>query len=79
MKAKIPKMQNEDGTLAGRYGITGRVAVTSAAILMPQHAVLNLLQHSGVRQLGTTNLNGSKTPITAELGRRGPQYRENLM
>jgi hypothetical protein len=34
MKAKILKMQNEDGTWAGHHCITGRVAVTSAAILM---------------------------------------------
>src|SRR5258706_5622421 len=33
-KAKILKMQNEDGTWAGHHCITGRVAVTSAAILM---------------------------------------------
>jgi hypothetical protein len=34
MKAKVLKMQNEDGTWAGHHCITGRVAVTSAAILM---------------------------------------------
>jgi Squalene-hopene cyclase C-terminal domain/Prenyltransferase and squalene oxidase repeat len=34
MKAKILKMQNEDGTWAGPHCITGRVAVTGAAILM---------------------------------------------
>jgi hypothetical protein len=34
MKAKILKLQNEDGTWAGHHCITGRVAVTSAAILM---------------------------------------------
>jgi Prenyltransferase and squalene oxidase repeat len=34
IKAKILKMQNEDGTWAGHHCITGRVAVTSAAILM---------------------------------------------
>lgn len=33
MKAKILKLQNEDGTWAGHHCITGRVAVTSAAIL----------------------------------------------
>jgi hypothetical protein len=33
MKERIPKMQNEDGTWAGHHCITGRVAVTSAAIL----------------------------------------------
>ena len=33
MKMKIVKMQNEDGTWAGHHCITGRVAVTSAAIL----------------------------------------------
>ena len=33
MTAKILKMQNEDGTWAGHHCITGRVAVTSAAIL----------------------------------------------
>lgn len=32
-KDKILKMQNEDGTWAGHHCITGRVAVTSAAIL----------------------------------------------
>jgi hypothetical protein len=36
MKAKILKMQNEDGTWAGHHCITGRVAVTSAAILILQ-------------------------------------------
>lgn len=37
---KILKMQNNDGTWAGHHCITGRVAVTSAAILnlMPNHA-----------------------------------------
>ena len=34
MKMKIVKMQNEDGTWAGHHCITGRVAVTSAAILI---------------------------------------------
>jgi len=34
MRAKILSMQNEDGTWAGHHCITGRVAVTSAAILM---------------------------------------------
>jgi hypothetical protein len=34
MKAKILKIQNEDGTWAGHHCITGRVAVTSAAVLM---------------------------------------------
>ncbi len=33
IKAKILTMQNEDGTWAGHHCITGRVAVTSAAIL----------------------------------------------
>jgi Squalene-hopene cyclase C-terminal domain len=33
LTAKILKMQNEDGTWAGHHCITGRVAVTSAAIL----------------------------------------------
>jgi hypothetical protein len=33
MKAKILQMQNADGTWAGHHCITGRVAVTSAAIL----------------------------------------------
>src|SRR5260370_36008959 len=33
IKTKIVKMQNEDGTWAGHHCITGRVAVTSAAIL----------------------------------------------
>jgi Squalene-hopene cyclase C-terminal domain/Prenyltransferase and squalene oxidase repeat len=33
IKAKILKMQNEDGTWSGHHCITGRVAVTSAAIL----------------------------------------------
>ena len=33
IKAKVVKMQNEDGTWAGHHCITGRVAVTSAAIL----------------------------------------------
>ena len=34
MTAKLVKLQNEDGTWAGHHCITGRVAVTSAAILM---------------------------------------------
>ena len=34
MTAKILRLQNEDGTWAGQHCITGRVAVTSAAILM---------------------------------------------
>ncbi len=34
MKAKILKIQNEDGTWAGHHCITGRVAVTSAAVLL---------------------------------------------
>jgi hypothetical protein len=34
MKARILKIQNEDGTWAGHHCITGRVAVTSAAILL---------------------------------------------
>ena len=34
MTAKILKKQNEDGTWAGHHCITGRVAVTGAAILM---------------------------------------------
>ncbi len=34
MKTKLVKMQNEDGTWAGHHCITGRVAVTSAAILL---------------------------------------------
>lgn len=33
MKTKLVKLQNEDGTWAGHHCITGRVAVTSAAIL----------------------------------------------
>jgi hypothetical protein len=33
VQAKVLKMQNEDGTWAGHHCITGRVAVTSAAIL----------------------------------------------
>jgi Squalene-hopene cyclase C-terminal domain/Prenyltransferase and squalene oxidase repeat len=34
MKDKVLKMQNEDGTWAGHHCITGRVAVTSAALLI---------------------------------------------
>jgi len=34
MQAKLLKLQNEDGTWAGHHCITGRVAVTSAAILL---------------------------------------------
>ena len=34
IKAKLVKLQNEDGTWAGHHCITGRVAVTSAAILV---------------------------------------------
>jgi anti-sigma factor RsiW len=34
MTEKVLKMQNEDGTWAGHHCITGRVAVTSAAILI---------------------------------------------
>jgi len=33
MKTKLVKLQNEDGSWAGHHCITGRVAVTSAAIL----------------------------------------------
>ncbi len=33
-KAKLLKLQNDDGTWAGHHCITGRVAVTSAAILL---------------------------------------------
>ena len=36
MKSKLLKLQNEDGTWAGHHCITGRVAVTSAAILLLQ-------------------------------------------
>ena len=49
MKAKILKMQNEDGTWAGHHCITGRVAVTGAAILMlvadRENVVLNSNAH----------------------------------
>jgi hypothetical protein len=34
MKSKLLKLQNEDGTWAGHHCITGRVAVTGAAILL---------------------------------------------
>jgi hypothetical protein len=34
MQAKLVKLQNEDGTWAGHHCITGRVAVTSAALLL---------------------------------------------
>ena len=34
MKTRLLKLQNEDGTWAGHHCITGRVAVTSAAILL---------------------------------------------
>ncbi len=34
MTAKVLKLQNEDGTWAGHHCITGRVAVTGAAVLM---------------------------------------------
>jgi hypothetical protein len=34
MTARLLSMQNEDGTWSGHHCITGRVAVTSAAILM---------------------------------------------
>src|SRR5262249_2945718 len=34
MKTKVVKLQNEDGTWAGHHCITGRVAVTSAAVLI---------------------------------------------
>jgi hypothetical protein len=34
MKAKILNLQNADGTWSGQHCITGRVAVTSAAILI---------------------------------------------
>jgi hypothetical protein len=49
MKAKILKMQNEDGTWAGHHCITGRVAVTSAAILMLVADHENLLTSSSKR------------------------------
>jgi hypothetical protein len=34
MKTRLLKLQNEDGTWAGHHCITGRVAVTSAAVLL---------------------------------------------
>jgi hypothetical protein len=34
MKTKLVRLQNDDGTWAGQHCITGRVAVTSAAILL---------------------------------------------
>lgn len=34
MKTKVIRLQNEDGTWAGQHCITGRVAVTSAAMLL---------------------------------------------
>src|SRR5262249_50757918 len=34
MKSRLLKLQNEDGTGAGHHCITGRVAVTSAAVLL---------------------------------------------
>jgi hypothetical protein len=34
MRTKLVKLQNEDGTWAGHHCITGRVAVTSAALLL---------------------------------------------
>jgi hypothetical protein len=34
MKLKLTKLQNDDGTWAGPHCITGRVAVTSAVILL---------------------------------------------
>ena len=36
MKTKVIRLQNEDGTWSGQHCITGRVAVTSAAILLLQ-------------------------------------------
>jgi hypothetical protein len=33
MKAKLVKLQNQEGSWAGHHCITGRVAVTSAAVL----------------------------------------------
>jgi len=33
IKAKVINLQNDDGTWSGHHCITGRVAVTSAAIL----------------------------------------------
>ncbi len=33
MKTRLVRLQNNDGTWAGHHCITGRVAVTSAAIL----------------------------------------------
>ena len=36
MKMKLIRLQNDDGTWAGQHCITGRVAVTSAAILLLQ-------------------------------------------
>ena len=34
MKTKVIRLQNEDGTWSGQHCITGRVAVTSAAMLL---------------------------------------------
>ena len=36
MKMKLVRLQNDDGTWAGQHCITGRVAVTSAAVLLLQ-------------------------------------------
>jgi hypothetical protein len=53
-KTKILKMQNEDGTWAGHHCITGRVAVTSAA-------VLNLLQDREPVISAATSANGGNS------------------
>jgi hypothetical protein len=55
MKEKVLKMQNEDGTWAGHHCITGRVAVTSAAIL-----ILVTDREAAVQLTGATKLNTAR-------------------
>jgi hypothetical protein len=55
MKEKVLKMQNEDGTWAGHHCITGRVAVTSAAIL-----ILVTDREAAVQLTSATKLNTAR-------------------
>ena len=49
MKSQLVKLQNDDGTWAGHHCITGRVAVTSAAMLtlLVEKKPLNIGKASG--------------------------------
>jgi hypothetical protein len=50
MKTKLVRLQNDDGTWAGHHCITGRVAVTSAAILTMLAERDSLTLQSGMKK-----------------------------